>query len=125
MQPDVFGDRVVRAESRCQHEPDLTLLEDIRSAIAHPCLRPAVRNDLHAKCRPIVVGSLLGVADVKLDVIGTVERQEVALQPLFASLVYQLFHIEPPVMKPLPSVCLSPPHNAGYLGPCRLKSARN
>jgi len=74
---DVAGDVGVGPECGGEDEADLALLEDVGGAIALAGLRAGVGHQGHAEGGAVEVGSLTGVADVELDVVGTLEGQEV------------------------------------------------
>ena len=110
---DMLGDGVdgiVRLERRGQHEANLILLDDIRRAPALPGLRSAVRHQLHAERRAIVIRRLPGIADVELDVIGSVERKKIRAGRW--RFLCELLHIKPPKAQAPTSLLLRPPLSA-------------
>ena len=74
---DVLRNRVAAAQRRGEHEPDFSLLQNVGGAIALAGLRSRIGHQRHAECGSIEVGGLAGIADVKLDVVGTFQRQKV------------------------------------------------
>jgi len=73
----------------CQHEADLILLQDIRRPVTLARFWAAICNEFHSERGTIEVRRLLRVADVKLNMIRSIERQEVdVLLCLWFSLEY-------------------------------------
>src|ERR1700727_463244 len=62
-----------------QHEANLALLQDIRSAITLPRLGSGIGNERHAKRGSIEVGRLAGVAYIELHVVRSQQRKEIRL----------------------------------------------
>ena len=73
----VGRDRSVRTQRTREDESDLVLLDEVARAVAHARLGSAVADQLKAECRLVLVGRLLRVADVELDVVGAVDREDV------------------------------------------------
>src|SRR5262249_13627199 len=74
------GNRVIWTQRRGKNEPYFVLLQDIRSLLTPSSFRSRISNQTHAKRCSIVIGGLFGVADVELNVIYSVEWQEVLLR---------------------------------------------
>src|SRR6266576_2336359 len=72
---DVGRDVAVRPQRGRQHQPHLALSQNVAGAIARSRLRAAVGDDLIAKDIPIELRRLLGVTDVKLYEIRSVDRK--------------------------------------------------
>ena len=90
VQADVLGDRVVGLQRRGEHEADLVLHQDVGGAVARAGLGSAIGGQAEAERGAVEVRGLARVADVELDVIGAVQRQEVLLNrrwpaPMFAA----------------------------------------
>src|SRR5918994_2566195 len=87
LQRDVLGrvavlggeadDRAVGAKPAREHEPDLTLLEHVRRAVADTGLGACVGDAVEAERMLVPEGRLLGVPHPELDVVPAVERHEV------------------------------------------------
>src|SRR5271156_5416628 len=77
---DVVGDRVAAAQRGGEDEADLALLDDVRGAIALAGLRAGVGDERHAEGGAIKIRSLARIADVKLDVIGSLEGEKIRLR---------------------------------------------
>src|SRR5687767_3059509 len=73
----VVGDRAVGTKGRCQNQPDLALRHQKRNTVPYACLGTAITDHLEAEGRLVIVRSLLGVADVELDVVSPVDRKDV------------------------------------------------
>ena len=55
----------------------LSCCTHIGSAVARAGLRAAISHQLHAERGAIIISGLLGVADIKLDIIGAVQRKKI------------------------------------------------
>src|SRR4029077_7760463 len=67
--------------NRCgQDERDLVLPDHVAGAVSHPGFRSTVRRRLKTKRALVKMRRLLGVTDVKLDVICTFKRQKIFLR---------------------------------------------
>ncbi len=77
---DMRRNLAFRAQRRRQHQPHLALLQNIGGAVALPGLRAGIGNQLVAKGEPVVVRGLPRIADIKLDIIRAVQRQEILLR---------------------------------------------
>jgi len=77
MQLDVIGDGMIGTKRSGEDEADFPLLQHVAGAIADAGFRSAVAGERHAERRSIIVRGLAGVADVELDVIGSVERKKI------------------------------------------------
>jgi len=75
------GDLAVRAETARQDEANVVLLEDVRGAVPNTGFRPCVRGFRETEGVLVEEGGLLGIADVKLEVIPPVDRHEVGVLP--------------------------------------------
>src|SRR5215470_3117239 len=75
----VITDMMIRPHRRGQHKRDLVLPDRVARPISHAGLRPRVCEALKSKGRFVKMCRLLGVADIKLDVIGTVQWQKIFL----------------------------------------------
>jgi hypothetical protein len=73
----MLGNRIPAAQSRCEHEANLALLDHVRGSISLASLRTRVSHQGHPKRGTVEVRGLTGIADVKLDVIRSLKRQEV------------------------------------------------
>jgi hypothetical protein len=73
----VSGDLVILAERGGENQPNLPLLEHVRSAIADACLRARVGRPGEPERALVEIRRLLGVADPQFDVIPPVERHEI------------------------------------------------
>src|SRR5690242_5464649 len=74
---NVIGDFVVRLKRCCQNERQLVLTDRITRAILDSGLRPGVGQTLETKNAFVKMRRLLGVADVKLNMIRALERQKI------------------------------------------------
>jgi hypothetical protein len=74
---NVLRDRRLRTQCRRQNEPDLALLEEITRPVSHAGLGPTVGDELKAERAAIEMTRLLRVADVELDIVGSVDRKRV------------------------------------------------
>ena len=79
MQPHVLGDRMSGASGVVKTQPDFVLLNQIGSAIARAGLRSAISRQAHAERRAVIVRRLLGVAYIKLHVVGSIQRKKILL----------------------------------------------
>ena len=93
---NVVGDGAARPERSGEDETNLALLKNIGSAIALAGFGAGVGNQAHAKRGAIIVSSLAGVADVKLDVISALEGKKVAAR--ISQCWGQKYAMEPPRM---------------------------
>jgi len=75
---DVRRDVAVGSECRGQYQPDLALSQNVAGSITRTGLRPAIRNDAVAEYVAVELRGLLGVADVKLYEIRSVDRKGVS-----------------------------------------------
>ena len=73
----MLRDRRLRAERRGENEPDLPLLQEITGAVSDPGFGAAVGDELKTERRAIEKTRLLRVADIKLHVVGPVDRKRV------------------------------------------------
>ncbi len=69
VQRDVARDLVVRLQTGRQNEAQLVLLEQVADAIADARFGPGIGDLFETERRHIIMCCLLGVADVKLDVV--------------------------------------------------------
>ena len=60
----------VRQQRCCQHEPDFALLEHVGGPVAQAGFGAGVGHEVVAERGLIIVGRLLGVADVELNKVG-------------------------------------------------------
>src|SRR6266851_1395745 len=74
---DVAGDVGVGAKGCGKDEADLALLEDVGGAVTLAGLGAGVGDEGHPEGGAVEIGSLAGVADVELDVVGAFEGEEV------------------------------------------------
>ena len=71
---DVIGDRIIRPYGRSQEQGQLMLPNRIAGPIFYSRFRPGIRQVLKSERCLVEMGRLLGITDVKLDVVGTVKR---------------------------------------------------
>ena len=67
------------ADTACEHEANLALLQHVGRAVANARLGTRVRDPLEPERVLVPVGRLLGVADPQLEVIPPFERHEIPL----------------------------------------------
>src|SRR5262245_13611853 len=79
MLKNVIGNCMLRAKRCGQDKRDLILPDHVAGALAHAGLRSAVGYRLKTERALIKMRRLLGVADVKLDVICAFQRQKIFL----------------------------------------------
>src|SRR5262249_35020452 len=79
MLKNVIRECMFRAKRCGQNKPDLVLLDHITGALSHSGLRSAVRDGLKTERALVKMRCLLGVADVKFDVICPFKRQKIFL----------------------------------------------
>ena len=77
VQADVLRDLVVRPQRCGQHKADLALLQNVGGTVALARLGARVGHQAQAQGHPIKVGGLACIADIKLDVIGAVQREKI------------------------------------------------
>ena len=68
---------VAGAQGGCEDEADLTLLQNVGSAVAQTGLGTGVGNERHAERSAVEIGSLARIANVELDMVGSFERKEI------------------------------------------------
>jgi hypothetical protein len=76
---DVVAYLAVGSHSCRENEADLTLLQHVGRTVAPVCLRARIGDQRHAECGAIEVGRLARVADVKLNVVGTLEGEKIRI----------------------------------------------
>src|SRR5262245_49234509 len=76
----VISDMMIPPHRRGQHKRDLVLPNRITRPISRAGLRPRVCEALKSKGCFVKMRRLLGIADIKLDVIGSVEWQKILLR---------------------------------------------
>ena len=76
---NMIGNRMFRPNRRGQNKRDLVLPHHITGAISHAGFRSAVGHRLKTERALVKMRRLLGVTDVKFDVICTLERQKIFL----------------------------------------------
>src|SRR5437867_6301878 len=74
---DVIGGRMSCSQRRAQNKRDLILLHYVTGAFSHASFRSAIGHRLKTERALIKMRRLLGVTDVKLDVICALKRQEI------------------------------------------------
>jgi hypothetical protein len=74
---EVLGNRRVRSERRGEYQPDFTLRQHIRSAVAHARFQPRIGQRLEPESGFVKMCGLFGVADVEFDVVRAEQGQEV------------------------------------------------
>jgi len=79
MPMDVVGDWTVTTQGCGQHEAYLPLLNHVRSAIPLSGLGSGVGHERHAEGSAVEVRRLPGVADVELNVIGSLQRKKIGV----------------------------------------------
>src|SRR5437867_867958 len=77
---NMIGDWMFRPNRRGQNKRDLVLPNHITGAISHARFRSAIGHRLKTQRALVKMRRLLGVTDVKLDVICAFERQEIFLR---------------------------------------------
>src|SRR6266481_5028791 len=77
---NVIGDWMLRPNRRGQNKRDLVLPHGITGAISHARFRSAVGHGLKTKRALVKMRRLLGVTDVKFDVICPFQRQKIFLR---------------------------------------------
>src|ERR1700759_4474845 len=77
---DMIGDRILRPERRGEHERELVLTNHVADAIALAGLRPSVSQTLKTKCCLVKMRSLLGITDIKFDVISALQGKKILLR---------------------------------------------
>src|SRR5262249_16229135 len=77
VQPAMFRDVVVGFESARQHQPDVSLLENKRHAIAQTRLKSGVSYRRKAKRGPVIMSRLRNVADIQLDVVKGIDPERI------------------------------------------------
>src|SRR5437867_12413983 len=77
---DVIGGRMSCSQRRAQNKRDLILLHHVTGAFSHAGFRSAIGHWLKTERALIKMRRLLGVPDVKLDVICPFERQKIFLR---------------------------------------------
>ena len=82
VQPDQFGGDVVGPERCGEDKTDAILHQDVRGPRAIACLGSAVGRQFHAERGAVIISRLAGVAHVKFQIIGPVQRQEIRLSGL-------------------------------------------
>src|SRR5579862_7070901 len=126
----VRGNRVIGRERRSQHEANLILLEQIGSLAAHAGFGTAVGGELHTESRAVEMRGLLGVADVKFDIVGSIEGQKIL--DGWSGLLFQLWHIDPPTRArpnapfalPLRKSCYLRPYPSKFADTAAIQKAR-
>ena len=78
VQGDVARDLVVGNQTCGKHEAQLILRQEIADAIAHARFGAGVGDLIESEGGHVIVGRLLGVADVKLDVVPVDLRERIA-----------------------------------------------
>ena len=68
-----------RAKRRGQDKRDLVLPNHVAGALSHPGFGSAIRQRLKTERALIKMRRLLGVTDIKFDVIGPFQRQKIFL----------------------------------------------
>jgi len=71
-------DVAIRPQSSRKDKADLSLLQYVRGTITLTGLGACVRHKSHTEGGPIKVGRLASIADVELNVVGTLEWQEIS-----------------------------------------------
>ncbi len=97
MDADMIADGMIGRKRRGQNETDFFLLQNVAGAIAHAGFRTAVSRQFHAEAGPVIVRGLTGVADVKLDVVGSVQRKKIGSVRRHSALLtaaYNLLHVQ-------------------------------
>jgi len=74
---DVVGDGMAGPEGGGEDKADLILLDELTRPIPHAGFGAAVPDDAEAEDMSVVEGRLLGVAHVKLNIIGAIDGEEV------------------------------------------------
>src|SRR5207249_9464147 len=74
---NMIGDRMTHPKWRCQNKRDLVLPDYVTGAFSHASFRSAIGHRLKTERALIKMRRLLGVTDVKLDVICALKRQEI------------------------------------------------
>src|SRR5438105_3377194 len=74
---DMISYGVVRPDWRRQNKGKFVLSKDITCSIFHSRFRPGISKALKAKNGFVKMRGLLGVSYVKLDVIGSLKREEI------------------------------------------------
>ncbi len=70
-------DRMVSAQPRREHEPDVPLLHDVRRDITTACFETPVRRIQKPEAVRIKGGRLPRIADVELEVVDTLDGTEI------------------------------------------------
>src|SRR5437763_10488304 len=76
---NVISDRIIGTDGSGQEQGQLILSNRIAGAIFHPGLRPGIRQALKSERGFVEMRRLLGVPDIKLDVIRALQGQEIFL----------------------------------------------
>src|SRR5580700_1170204 len=73
----MIGDGGLGRERGGEHEADFVLRQHVGGALAHAGFGSAIGSDPEPERRAVVVRGLARVANVELDVVGSVERQKI------------------------------------------------
>src|SRR5260370_11182441 len=74
---DVVGDRIIRPDGSSQEQGQLVLPNRIAGAIFRPGFRSGISQALKPERSLVEMRRLLGVPDIKLDVVSSLERQKI------------------------------------------------
>src|SRR5205807_10636630 len=74
---DMIGDRIIRPDGSSQEQGQLVLPNRVARPIFYSRFRPGIRQALKPKRGLVKMRRLLGIPDVKLDVISALEWQKI------------------------------------------------
>ena len=78
MHADVICDRTLRLQRRGQHKGQLVLPNDVADAIFQARFRPGISKALETERGLVKMRGLLGISDVELNVIGSLQGKKIA-----------------------------------------------